>query len=381
MNDEQLMKRTNTIFFLPLLFGIALASASAAPPDLLKLSDDQASKSGIVLGRVASSSAAASDGLRLSGSAVFPAKATQVISASASGVVQAVLNEPLDKVAAGAPVVRIHSPQLLEWQRSYVQASVQAQLAGRKYQRDEALFKEGIIAESRLQEARSALVQSKVAEQEQRQALKIAGMGDKDIGKLASSQAISPILTVAAPWAGTIIEQMVTPGQRVEAGAPLAKIAQSSKLLLELHAARTQAAQIGVGDAVSVDGCPKPGRISAVGMQVDSATQNVILRAELPSAESCLRPNQFVEAVVKPGRAQAGAMSVPSAALVRFDGKDYVFVRQSGGFRPAEVIVASRGAENATVQGALKAGDEIAVRGVSTLKGMWLGLGGSGEGK
>ncbi|HJV87446.1 MAG TPA: efflux RND transporter periplasmic adaptor subunit [Noviherbaspirillum sp.] len=365
---------------MPLLFGIALASASAASPNLLKLSDDQMRKSGIALERIASSSTAG-DGLRLSGNAVFPAKAVQVISASAAGVVQAVLTEPLDKVAAGAPLVRIHSPQLMEWQRSYVQASVQAQLARTKYQRDEALFKEGIIAESRLQEARSALVQSSVAEQEQRQALKIAGMGDKDIRKLAGSQAISPILTVAAPSAGTIIEQMAAPGQRVEAGAPLAKIAQSNRLWLELQAARAQAAQIAVGDAVSVEGCPKPGRISAVGMQVDSATQNIILRAELPSAESCLRPNQFVEAIVKPGRAQAGTMEVPSAALVRFEGKDYVFVRTSGGFRPAEVTVASRGAERAAVQGALKAGDEIAVRGVSTLKGMWLGLGGSGEGK
>lgn len=365
-----------------ILSGAWVASAIAATSGLLKLSDEQMRKSGIVLERVggASSQAGAGDGFRLSGTAVFPAKAIRIVSAPAAGVVQAVLADPMSKVAAGAPIARLYSPQLLEWQRGYVQSSVQAQLAGSKLKRDEALFKEGIIPESRLQETRSAMIQSRAAEQELRQTLKLAGMGDKAIGALAQSQSISPVLTVTAPAPGTVIEQMAAPGQRVEAGAPLARIGQSGQLWIDLQAARAQAAAIGVGDAVNVVGCTQAGRVTAVGMQLDSATQTVTVRTELPAAESCLRPNQFVEALVKPTRLPPGALQIPAAALVRLDGKDHVFVREGGGLRPVAVTVASRGSDSAMVQGPLQPGAEVAVRGMATLKGMWLGMG-AGEGQ
>lgn len=364
-----------------ILFSAALAPAIAATPDWFGMSDEQMRHSGIAIERIAPSSAqgGAEDGLRLPGSAVFPGKAIQVISAPAAGVVQAVLTEPMDKVAAGMPIMRLHSPQLLEWQRSYVQLSLQAQLASNKHRRDEALFKEGIIPEGRLQETRSAYEQSRVAEQELRQVLAIAGMGDGAIRRLAGASALSPILNVTVPAAGIVIEQMVSPGQRVEAGAPLTKVARQGSLWIELQAARPQVERIDVGDAVTVSGCPQAGRITAVGAQMGGATQTVLVRAELPSAHTCLRPNQYVEALVKPRRAPAGASAVPASALARLDGKDYVFVREGGGFRPVTVTVESRGAANALVQGALKPGAEVAVRGVSTLKGVLLGLGADGE--
>lgn len=374
------MMRTPRIALLLALSGVSSAALSAGT-GLLKMTDDQMRKSGITLARVTTPSATdgAGDGLRLSGTAVFPAKATQVISAPSAGVVEAVLAEPMDKVAAGAPLMRLHSPQLLEWQRSYVQASVQVQLANSKLKRDENLFKEGIISESRLQETRSAQISSRVAEQEQRQALKIAGMGDKAIDALARTQSISPVLNIAVPSAGTVVERMAAPGQRVEAGTPLAKVARSGMLRVELQAARQQAAMIDVGDIVTVAGCDKPGRITAAGAQLESATQTMVMRAELPSAESCLRPNQYVEAVVKPRRVPAGMLAVPGAALVRFEGKDYVFVHEGGGFRPVAVTVGANGSESAMVQGDLKPGAEVAARGASTLKGMWLGLGSEGK--
>lgn len=377
------MKRTS---ILPLLLALSCASiaASAAPPALLKMTDDQMRKSGIELVQVTSLSGkgGAGDGFRLSGTAVFPAKALQVVSAPAAGVVEAVLAEPMERVAAGAALVHLHSPQLLEWQRSYVQASVQAGLARNKFTRDEALFKEGIVSESRVQESRSAMITSRAAEQEQRQALKIAGMGDKSIDALARTQSLSPVLNVAAPFAGMVIERMVGPGQRVESGAPLAKIARSGMLWVELQASRQQAAQIETGDAVTIAGCDKPGRITASGMQLEGATQTVVVRAELPSAASCLRPNQYVEAVVKTQRVPEGMLQVPAGAVVRLEGKDHVFVREAGGFRPVLITLGANGSDTAMVGGALKPGAEVAARGVATLKGMWLGLGGgASEGK
>lgn len=356
----------------------AVASAQTRQPELIAINPDQARKSGIATARIA---AAGTDGasLTLSGNAVFPARAMLVVSASAAGVVEAIQVDPMDKVVAGRALVQLRSPQLLEWQRDYVQAAVQARLASDKAGRDEALFKEGIIAESRLQDSRAALVTANAALEERRQALKIAGMSASAIAALRSAQAISPVLTIVAPREGIVLEQMATPGQRVEAGTPLVKIAQPDKLWLELLATPEQGAQVAVGDAVQVAACPRPGRVVALGAPLQAATQTTTIRAEVPAAASCLRPNQHIEAVITTRRSAAEASRVPAAALVRNAGKDYVFVQESGGFKPVAVTVDQRG-ELATVRGALRPGDAVAVQGVSTLKGMWQGFG-ADEGK
>ncbi|MGE5621745.1 MAG: efflux transporter periplasmic adaptor subunit, partial [Bacillota bacterium] len=129
---------------LLLLCAGAASVAQTRQPDLIAISADQARKSGIATARVAAAASAAEGaGLALPGNAVFPAKAMQVVSAPAAGVVEAIRVDPMDKVAAGGAIVLLRSPQLLEWQRDYVQASVQARLAADKARRDEALFKEG----------------------------------------------------------------------------------------------------------------------------------------------------------------------------------------------------------------------------------------------
>lgn len=366
-------------FVVPFLLLCASSAALAGQTDLIAISADQARKSGIATARIA---AAGMDGasLALPGNAVFPAKAMQVVSAPAAGVVEAIRVDPMDKVAAGGAIVQLRSPQLLEWQRDYVQAAVQARLAADKARRDEALFKEGIIAESRLQESRATLVTTNAALRERHQALKIAGMPEQAIAALGNAQAISPVLMVAAPRAGIVVEQFASLGQRVEAGTPLAKIAQQDKLWIELQATSEQGRQVTIGDAVQVAGCSQAGRVVAISAPLQAATQTLVVRAELPAAVSCLRPNQHVEAVVKTRAGTSGALQVPTSALVRNAGKDYVFVQEGSGFTPVAVTVEQRGGDTATVRGPLPPGGSIAVQGVSTLKGMWQGFG-TGEAK
>jgi hypothetical protein len=64
-------------------------------------------------------------------------------------------------VAKGQVLVRMSSPQALELQRDRIQADAQATLARQSPQsRDEQLFGEGLIAESRLQASRANAAQS-----------------------------------------------------------------------------------------------------------------------------------------------------------------------------------------------------------------------------
>lgn len=357
---------------------VCAAAARSQDAPLIRLSPAQADATGVAWARV-EPAGAEGEALRLAGSAVFPVQAMEAVSAPAAGVVQDIALTPMQTVAAGAAVARLFSPQFLEWQREYVQLATQEALAADKLARDEALQREGIIAMSRLQEARNAHLQARVAAREKAQLLRLAGMNDAGLRALAAKQTLSATMTVTARQAGTVLELLAMPGQQVDAGAPLARLARGGELALELQATRAQADRIRPGDAVEVEGCPRAGKVGAQSPQVNAASQSVLIRAELPQAAQCLRPNQYIDAVVR--TRGAGGLSVPNAALLRMDAGDYVMAREAGGVRPVRVAVQARGAERSTVRAALKPGSEVAVRGMAALKGMWMGLGGQGEGK
>jgi RND family efflux transporter MFP subunit len=312
----------------------------------------------------------------LQGTVVLPAQQSDVVSMPVAGVVQSVLVAPMQTVRAGQPVARIMSPELAQWQREWLMADTQARLAQGKAQRDEQMFADGIVSEHRRNESRAQAEMATLAARERRQALRLAGVGEAALAQASKNAGLSPQLTLVAPVAGTVLEQMATPGQRLEAGSLVAHIARAGQLAIELQASREQAQALRVGDALQVDGCKTPARITALSPQLSSTTQGVQLRAELTGREDCLRINQFVQLRWQGTAASAaGVFSVPSAAVVQQGGRHYVFVRQPQGFRAVVVTMGPGGGSEVLITSGLKAGDEVAVKGVAAIKGAWLGLG------
>ena len=374
MNLTAPMTRSTICRLIALLAAGFVSAAQAQSADPIRISPDQLAKAGVVFAAVKPASTAGV-GVRLAGSVVYPPNRIEIVSAPAAGVVQAVLVNSLEHVKAMQALTRLHSPQLLEWQRDYVQLAAQLELATKKTERDENLFKEGIIAASRLQDTRNQLAQAQVAVQERAQMLKLASMRQAAIATLASQHGLNPVIDIQTPRGGTVLELMVAPGQRVEAGAPLVKLARAGELWLELQASRMQGDQIAIGDTVNVRACKESGRVSAIAPQMAEQSQLVIVRATLPGADRCLRAGQYLEATISSKTVPRTGWLVPAGALVRDAGRELLFVRDPKGVRPLSVTVITRDAASAVVQGALQDGVQVAVQGTANLKGIWLGLG------
>jgi cobalt-zinc-cadmium efflux system membrane fusion protein len=312
---------------------------------------------------------------RLSGMVIVPNSGLNLATAPLPGILQKLLVDPLQTVRAGQALAEIYSADYLTLQQGYLEALSAAQVADARATRDESLFKDGIIAASRLEETRSQKLMADALFEEHRQSLVIAGLSATALAKLKTAADLSPVLTVTARMAGSILEQLATPGQRLEAGAPLFRIAESSKLWLELHATAAESALIRPGDAVTVPGCDKPGRIVSASTHLSNANQSVTLRAEFSSPGSCLKPNQFVTASVASGALAAGTLGIPSSAIIRSLGQDYVFVREGAGFRASPVTIVARGGDLVWAKADFPATAEIVTQGVTTLRGAWIGLG------
>jgi membrane fusion protein, heavy metal efflux system len=296
-----------------------------------------------------------------------------VILSTVSGQLQAVLVQIGAAVRAGQPLARVASSELAALQNEYLKARAMADLAGTRLARDESLFEDGIIAEARLLETRATRQLALAAEQEQRKRLALAGFSEAAVRAIAPSS-ISGVVTIHASTDSVVLSQSAAVGQHVEPGTELFRLAGSRGAWLELHAPARSAHALSVGDVVSVPGCESPGRVIAVGSQLDPESQTFMVRAEMLDA-ACIRPNQYVEADVLPSAVPAGLVSVPASALVRNADRDYVFVEKEGMFSPTPVEIERRRGDVAWLRGGIAAGTRVATAGVSALKGAWLGLG------
>ena len=386
-----------SLTFVMGLGGLAAMTASgmaqATATTQIKLSKEQITRAGIVTEHaeapVANHSAAnltgtnatnanANVGQQLSGTVVAPTNAISVVSSTVSGVVQTVHVSSLQAVQPASMVATLFSQQLLEIQRDYLQLSTQARLAKEKQERDEALFKDDIIALSRLQESRAAATLAAVAASERHQALRAAGMSAAQLRSILSSHALSPYLSVSAGVRGTVIELKLANGQHVEAGMPLATIARDTELWIEFQASRQQAEQIRLGDQLQIKGCTANAanaKVIAISPQINGSNQSTLIRARASGQDACLKLNQFVEASHSSSQRNPDSVGVPAAAIVRNGADAYVFVRNGSGFEAVKVQVVTGSADKTWVSGKLKAGDAVAVKGIIAIKGAWIGLG------
>lgn len=348
-------------FLLFLVPGLALAQVTLTP--------GQIAKAGIATTSV--TALAGGGDIRLPAQVVVPPGQIEVIAASLPTMISAVKVAYGETVKKGQVLLRLQGGQLLEAQRDLATAQAQAQLATERRQRDEALFADGIIAQGRLSEARANEVQARALYAEKRGLLRQAGASSP--GKDGT---FSGTAELRAPFDAVVLEANAQPGQRVDAQTSLLKLGRLAPLWLEMQASQNQASQLAPGDLVAVPGCTAPARIALIAPHLQAASQSLLIRAELAQPAGCVKPFQYVQVTVSPGRAPAGGtLQAPIAAIARHEGKAWVFVATPEGFRPVGVEVLEESAATVTVTGDIPVGASIATKGVSAIKSVWLGLG------
>lgn len=338
-------------------------AASAAD---IRLTPEQTAQAGIRTAALADMKQMG--GIRLPAQVVVPPGQIEVIAAPLPSMVAAVRVAYGEAVKKGQPLLKLQGAQFLELQRDQASAEAQARLAADNLRRDEALFADGIIPQSRLSASRAAERQAAALAAEKRQALQLAG--------LAKSGALSGSAELRAPFDGVVLEAPAQPGQRVDAQTPLLTLGRLAPLWLEIQASPAQATEIAAGDAVAVPGCAQPARIKLIAPHLQAASQSLLIRAELARPAGCVKPFQYVQATVSSGKPlPAGHWRVPVTALARHQGQTWVFLEVADAFRPVTARVVDETPEAATIAAELPAAARLAVQGVATLKATWLGLG------
>lgn len=305
---------------------------------------------------------------RLPAKVQVPSEQLRLVSAPVAGRLESLTVAPGMRVKRGQVLARLSSPQALELHREAMQAGSQADLLQTARRRDEALFAEGLIAESRLQSTRAAAEQADIQARERRQMIAMAG---------GSPGHLSGQLVLTAPIDGVVLEQHAQLGERVEPSAVIFRIAKLSPLWVDIQLPLAQAADVREGMPIRVVGKLAEGTLLVPGRAVDPLSQSVLVRGVLKKGADQLIPGQAVEVEIT-GRPAVG-LRIPAAAVIRHEGGAFVFVQQDASaagsrFSPRPVRVVAQSGATVVVEG-LGLDDVIATKGLAGLKSLLTGVG------
>lgn len=330
--------------------------ASAAPADL---TDAQFARLGIktAVARLSGQVPLGS----VPGVVTLPPENRVAVTATLPGAIRQVFVIEGQEVRRGQPLATMMSRQALELGGTRGRASARVELAQANLARSEALFKEGVIAGARVQEARAELAQARSEAAEAGRILATSGASG------------TGLVTLRAPISGRVAKVSVQTGGPVDGLTAPFVIEATNAYQLDLQLPERIAASVRPGMTVAFEG-NSIGRILSVGSSIDPATRSVIAKADLNGAQGLIAGKSVMVTIGAP--TGGAAVSVPNPAVTRIDGKDVVFVRERKRFLRREVRLGGSGNGETVVLSGLKPGEVVATSAIPELKML---LSGGGE--
>jgi RND family efflux transporter MFP subunit len=340
--------------------------------DEVKLNEAQARNIGVRVTRPVSSRTDLT--LPYPAQIVIPTPQLWVVSAPVSGMVTNLWVGRGDRISAGQAIVTLESPSFVSQQRDYLHAVAQEVLATQQLKRNVDLFEGKAVPQRVLEASQTEARQASILAAERRQMLRLSGLSDEAISRLSNEAAISATLKVNAPQAASVVDIAVSPGQRLEQSAPLVKLARLSPLWAEIAIPASNIRAIRTGANVEIEGYVTPGKVVLVSETTDAATQTILVRAEIPN-NGQLHAGQTAAARISFLSAGESAWEIPYSGLVRRGDQTSVFVAIDGGFRLVPVTLVAEDQDHVVISGAISDKDEVAIGGISALRGILSSLG------
>ena len=229
-----------------------------------------------------------------------------------------------DEVAKGQALYSVNSPDLIQAESALISAAANAELADKELARVKGLYAaNGGLSQKDLEQAISAQQIAEGSLKAARDAVRLFGKTEPQIGQIIASRRIDPALTVRSPIAGRVTAKNAQPGLWVQPGngqAPYSVANLSIKWMLA-SVIETDIPLFHPGEPVQVTVLAYPGRvfhgrISKVYATVDPLTHRATIRSEIGDPNDELRPGMLADfriEVAKP----LDSLAVPADAVVR----------------------------------------------------------------
>ncbi|MBI4564584.1 MAG: efflux RND transporter periplasmic adaptor subunit [Planctomycetes bacterium] len=275
-------------------------------------------------------------------------------------------------VSAGDVLALLDSPAFGVAKSDYLQALSVLSLRQKTYDTEKALAPR-ITTARQMMEAETAFEEAKLAVQGAEQKLAALGLSAQEIGRLREKRDASPELEVRAPFGGIVVEASAVPGETAGPDRPIFSVADAERLWLSIDVYERDLPRIRIDQKVffHVEGLPGrkfPGRVAAVGSEIDNRSRTAKAYADVKNVQGLLRANMFGRAEIRIREPEAKIL-VPQEAVQNDGDCLIVFVSPSKDtFLPRKIEVGTVYANGYEVLGGLAAGENIVTTGSFQLK-------------
>lgn len=236
-----------------------------------------------------------------------------------------------ERVAKGDLLFEFYSPELVNAQKEYLQASKRG--GGR------------LLAGAA--EKLSAL-----------------GMIPSEIRSLEKRGTASQNIKIIAPQDGVITSLSVREGMYVQPNSQIISLADLSSVWLQAEVFESQADWVATGQAAEatldyIPGTEFSGQVEFVYPVLDPVTRTLKVRLRFENPGERLKPNMYARVSIY-GRLKPNALSIPREALIPAPGRDRVVVAIGDGkFNVQEVMTGMESGEFVEILAGISEGDEI----------------------
>lgn len=288
---------------------------------------------------------------------------TAYISARGAGRLERLTAVMGDRVSEGQVVAFVMSPEFLTAQTDFRQATRRAvSLAG--------------STDSGGGQALAAAARAR---------LRLFGVGDSELDRLAQGGEPSGLLPVTAPFQGSLVEGLTLAGASVAAGTPIFRLIDLRQVDIAASVPERFLPGLRIGQRATVTVPAYPGRllsghVERIKDELDPSTRTVEALIHVENPGRVLRPGMFAQirlhTAIPSADDRAGEVSVPATALMSDGEQRYVFVevaprtyeRRAVELGMTDVGVGGAAAVAVELNTGVRTGERVVVQGAFTLK-------------
>ncbi len=303
--------------------------------------------------------------ISVTGTVTFDPQLVAAIGSRIAGRVRVVAKFPGDVVKAGELIAEIESAELGNAQAAVAAARAHAEAAIANDKREAALAEAHVSSQrdAEMAHAVASAAKAELGAAEQ----KVSAMGGTSFGQIG-------VLALTSPIAGKLVELNVSRGQSVEPTFTAARVADLSRVWIELAVFERELGHMHVGDEVQISPQTNQklvlhGKVAHVGDVIDKDTRSAPVRVVVQNGDESLRPGQSVLAKIEIETTIEKSIMVPLLALTSVDGKPTVFVaHDETSVEPRTIALGPRDSTRVVVVSGLQRGERVVVSGVFALK-------------
>ena len=361
----------------------ANGAAAAAPGEAtLNVAPEAAARAGVRAEPVGEQ--LAPEALQQAATGVVQANAyrsTPVVSV-VGGRLLRVAAEAGQEVQRGQAVAVVLSDELAMAQTRYLSAQAELEEHHQHHHRTLELVEIGAVSREEAEQSTAMLKKAEAEVAAQRQRLLVLGLTPQRVEALRGVAQVSSEVSLPAPVGGTVISRASNPGEVVEAGKEIMRVADLSNVWVLAQVFERDLARVRVGSGASVTSEAYPGRVwrgrvTYVDPQLDPSTRTAQVRVEVLNPGRALKLGMYVNVGFGAlGTAEATAPTVPASSVQTVGGRTVVFLAtpDAGTYVVRPVRLGPESGGRYPVLEGLQVGDRVVTDGSFMLRAEWLKL-------